>query len=150
MNRAPLSSMEPSRDDAAVKRVVELTGSGTDAVLECVGSAQSFNTALRVGRPGAVIGRVGLRHGAQIPAEATVHFAPAHTVQTTGCGVGESDHGARVVRIRLLPVAADRQVTRAVGSMSCRRLCRLVIPALYAYAPRTRSLSSANIRASTR
>ena len=52
---------------------MELTGSGADAVLECVGSAQSFNTALRVGRPGAVIGRVGLPHGVQIPADTTFY-----------------------------------------------------------------------------
>ncbi|MGN0103515.1 zinc-dependent alcohol dehydrogenase family protein [Bifidobacterium thermacidophilum] len=63
----------PERDDAAVARVMELTGSGADVVLECVGSAQSFNTALRVGRPGAVIGRVGLPHGVQIPADATFY-----------------------------------------------------------------------------
>ncbi|MFR0568804.1 zinc-dependent alcohol dehydrogenase family protein [Bifidobacterium apri] len=63
----------PERDDAAVARVMELTGSGADAVLECVGSAQSFNTALRVGRPGSVIGRVGLPHGVQIPADATFY-----------------------------------------------------------------------------
>ena len=63
----------PERDDAAVARVMELTGSGADAVLECVGSAQSFNTALRVGRPGSVVGRVGLPHGVQIPADTTFY-----------------------------------------------------------------------------
>lgn len=63
----------PERGDAAVARVMELTGAGADAVLECVGSAQSFDTALKVGRPGAVIGRVGLPHGVQLPAEATFY-----------------------------------------------------------------------------
>lgn len=63
----------PERGDAAVRRVMELTGDGADAVLECVGSAQSFDTALQVGRPGAVIGRVGLPHGVQVPAETTFY-----------------------------------------------------------------------------
>ena len=63
----------PERDDAAVRRIMELTGEGADAVLECVGSSQSFNTALQVGRPGAVIGRVGLPHDQQIPADATFY-----------------------------------------------------------------------------
>jgi Threonine dehydrogenase and related Zn-dependent dehydrogenases len=37
-------------------------GAGADAVLECVGTELSTETAMQVGRPGAVIGRVGLPH----------------------------------------------------------------------------------------
>ncbi|MHA8111341.1 zinc-binding dehydrogenase [Lactobacillaceae bacterium Melli_B4] len=52
------------RGDEAVAKVMELTnGAGADAVLECVGSELSTNTALQVARPGAHVGRVGLPHG---------------------------------------------------------------------------------------
>lgn len=51
------------RGDAAVKAIMDLTdGAGADAVLECVGTEQSTATAMKVGRPGAVVGRVGLPH----------------------------------------------------------------------------------------
>lgn len=51
----------PERGDEAVKRVLELTnGNGADSVLECVGTKQSIQTALQVGRPGAIVGRVGV------------------------------------------------------------------------------------------
>lgn len=45
-------------------------GDGADAVLECVGSAQSIETAVRVGRPGSVVGRVGVPHDAHIDVDA--------------------------------------------------------------------------------
>src|SRR5699024_1917003 len=49
--------------DEGVKKILELTnGFGADAVLECVGTELSTETALRVGRPGSVVGRVGLPH----------------------------------------------------------------------------------------
>lgn len=52
------------RGDEAVARVLELTdGYGADAVLECVGSEQSNDTAMKVARPGAIVGRVGLPQG---------------------------------------------------------------------------------------
>lgn len=50
----------PERGDEAVTKVMELTGSGADAVLECVGTEQSVDTAVKVGRPGAIVGRVGV------------------------------------------------------------------------------------------
>lgn len=51
------------RGDEAVKAIMDLTnGAGADAVLECVGTEQSTDTAMKVGRPGAVVGRVGLPH----------------------------------------------------------------------------------------
>ena len=51
------------RGDEAVRKIMELThGDGADAVLECVGTEQSTDTAMKVGRPGAIVGRVGLPH----------------------------------------------------------------------------------------
>ena len=51
------------RGDEAVKKIMDLTsGNGADSVLECVGTKQSTDTAMKVGRPGAIIGRVGLPH----------------------------------------------------------------------------------------
>ena len=49
------------RGDEAVARVLELTnGVGADATLECVGTAQSTETAFAVARAGSMIGRVGV------------------------------------------------------------------------------------------
>ena len=39
-----------------------LQEAGADAVLECVGSELSTETAMKVARPGAIVGRVGLPH----------------------------------------------------------------------------------------
>ncbi|MCF6160268.1 MAG: zinc-binding dehydrogenase [Furfurilactobacillus sp.] len=51
------------RGDDAVKKVMELTNNdGADAVLECVGTELSNETATQVARPGAIVGRVGLPH----------------------------------------------------------------------------------------
>ena len=51
------------RGDEAIQKIMELTnGAGADAVLECVGTEQSTDTAMKVGRPGSVVGRVGLPH----------------------------------------------------------------------------------------
>ena len=62
------------RDRAAVDRVLEMTGGyGADAVLECVGSKQSFDTAIGLVRRGGVIGRVGLPHDVEISAEGTFY-----------------------------------------------------------------------------
>ncbi|MDO4902727.1 MAG: zinc-binding dehydrogenase [Limosilactobacillus sp.] len=55
-----------ARGDDAVKEIMALTdGFGADAVLECVGTEQSIDTAMKVGRPGSVVGRVGLPHTAK-------------------------------------------------------------------------------------
>ena len=64
----------PERDQAAVDKVLEMTGGyGADAVLECVGSKQSFDTAIGLIRRGGVIGRVGLPHDVVISAEGTFY-----------------------------------------------------------------------------
>ena len=55
------------RGDEAVAQVLEMTdGYGADAVLECVGSALSNDTAMKVARAGAVVGRVGLPHDVEV------------------------------------------------------------------------------------
>lgn len=47
--------------------VLELTdGVGADAVLECVGTEQSMDTAIAVARAGATVGYVGLPHGVDL------------------------------------------------------------------------------------
>lgn len=52
-----------SRGDEAVSEVLALTnGAGADAVLECVGTELSNETAMQVCRPGGIVGRVGLPH----------------------------------------------------------------------------------------
>lgn len=42
-------------------------GVGADAVLECVGTDQSMQTAFAIARPGAMVGYVGVPHGVEVP-----------------------------------------------------------------------------------
>lgn len=57
----------PERGEAAVAKVLSMTaGAGVDAVLECVGSEQSLQTAIAVARPGAIVGCVGVPHQNEI------------------------------------------------------------------------------------
>jgi threonine dehydrogenase-like Zn-dependent dehydrogenase len=56
------------RGDEAVQAIMELTeGVGVDATLECVGTGQSFETAIAVARPGSMVGYVGIPHGVELP-----------------------------------------------------------------------------------
>ncbi|CUR60063.1 Alcohol dehydrogenase, zinc-binding domain protein [metagenome] len=56
------------RGDEATQRVAEITGGvGADAVLECVGTNQSIETAFAVARPGATVGFVGAPHDVVLP-----------------------------------------------------------------------------------
>lgn len=48
------------RGTAAVERVRELTGGGAGHVVEAVGSAGSFETAIAAARPGGTVGHVGV------------------------------------------------------------------------------------------
>ncbi|ETA73553.1 alcohol dehydrogenase catalytic domain-containing protein [Ligilactobacillus equi] len=58
------------RGEEGIKKLLEITNGGADAVLECVGTEMSSDEAMKVGRPGSIIGRVGLPHGSKIdPAE---------------------------------------------------------------------------------
>lgn len=51
------------RGDDAIAKVMALTNqAGADAVLECVGTELSNETAMKSARPGAIVGRVGLPH----------------------------------------------------------------------------------------
>jgi len=63
-----------ARGDAAVKQLKALTdGYGADAVLECVGTADSTTTAFAIARAGAIVGRVGVPHDAEVDAEGTFY-----------------------------------------------------------------------------
>lgn len=55
------------RGPEGVARVLELTkGIGADAVLECVGTAESMDQALACSRPGGTVGYVGVPHGVSL------------------------------------------------------------------------------------
>jgi threonine dehydrogenase-like Zn-dependent dehydrogenase len=61
------SDIVVERDDEGISRVKALTDQiGADAVLECVGTAQSMKQALAIARPGSMIGYVGVPHGVQL------------------------------------------------------------------------------------
>ena len=54
--------------DEAVQAIMELTaGVGVDATLECVGTSESFATAIAIARPGSMVGYVGIPHGVELP-----------------------------------------------------------------------------------
>jgi threonine dehydrogenase-like Zn-dependent dehydrogenase len=56
------------RGEEAEEAVREITGGvGADAVLECVGTGQSMDTAFAVARPGSTVGFVGVPHGVELP-----------------------------------------------------------------------------------
>jgi threonine dehydrogenase-like Zn-dependent dehydrogenase len=58
------------RGDEGVAAIKDLTdGIGADAVLECVGTAESMTQALRSARPGGFVGYVGVPHGVNLPGE---------------------------------------------------------------------------------
>jgi threonine dehydrogenase-like Zn-dependent dehydrogenase len=58
------------RGDDGIARIKDLTdGVGADAVLECVGTAESMTQALRSTRPGGYVGCVGVPHGITLDGE---------------------------------------------------------------------------------
>jgi alcohol dehydrogenase len=62
------------RGEAGAKAVAELLGGiGADAVLECVGTKESTETAFAIARAGAIVGRVGVPHDARVDAEGTFY-----------------------------------------------------------------------------
>ncbi|WP_376793988.1 zinc-dependent alcohol dehydrogenase family protein [Thermogemmatispora sp.] len=62
------------RGEAAVEAILKLTdGVGADAALECVGTNEANQTAFACVRPGAIVGRVGVPHEVEIPAETTFY-----------------------------------------------------------------------------
>jgi threonine dehydrogenase-like Zn-dependent dehydrogenase len=69
------SDIVSERGEAAVERVLELTGGlGAHSVLECVGLGASTETALRIARAGGAVGRVGLPQDATIPVAVPTFF----------------------------------------------------------------------------
>jgi threonine dehydrogenase-like Zn-dependent dehydrogenase len=55
------------RADEGIDRILELTrGIGADSVLECVGTHESMQQAVRVTRPGGSVGYVGVPHGVML------------------------------------------------------------------------------------
>jgi len=59
------------RGDEGVARIRELTrGVGADAVLECVGTQESMQQAIRSTRPGGTVGYVGVPHGVELDVQA--------------------------------------------------------------------------------
>jgi len=62
------------RGEAAVKQLLGLTdGYGADAVLECVGTKESYETSFAIARPGSIVGRVGVPHGVQVDGQETFY-----------------------------------------------------------------------------
>jgi alcohol dehydrogenase len=68
------SEIITARGDGAVQELRTLTdGYGADAVLECVGTAESTETAFAVAKAGAIVGRVGVPHDVAVDAEGTFY-----------------------------------------------------------------------------
>ncbi len=66
------------RGDAGIERVKELTkGIGADSVLECVGTQESMQQAIRSARPGGYVSYVGVPHGVELDG-AGLFFASVH------------------------------------------------------------------------
>lgn len=66
------------RGDDGVARIKEMTGGiGADSVLECVGTQESMQQAIRSTRPGGHIGYVGVPHGVQLDGQ-PLFFANVH------------------------------------------------------------------------
>ncbi|MGB3761910.1 MAG: zinc-dependent alcohol dehydrogenase family protein [Ornithinimicrobium sp.] len=56
------------RGEEGVAAITEMTGGvGADAVLECVGTKESMETAFAILRPGGTVGFVGVPHDVEIP-----------------------------------------------------------------------------------
>jgi alcohol dehydrogenase len=62
------------RGEEGVEQLKRLTdGFGADAVLECVGTKDSADTAFAIAAPGAIVGRVGVPHDVELDAEGTFY-----------------------------------------------------------------------------
>ncbi len=68
------------RGAEGVKRIRELTRNvGADSVLECVGTQESMDQAIRCARPGAMVGYVGVPHAVQLDGQG-MFFAQVGTM----------------------------------------------------------------------
>jgi threonine dehydrogenase-like Zn-dependent dehydrogenase len=66
------------RGDEGVARIKELTkGLGADSVLECVGTQQSMQQAIKSTRPGGYVGYVGVPHGVALDGQ-QLFFSEIH------------------------------------------------------------------------
>ena len=91
------------RGDAGVAQIRALTNNvGADSVLECVGTQESMQQAIRSARPGAMIGYVGVPHGVELDGQ-SLFFS-----QTGMLG------GPAPVR-RFLPHLMDLVLSRAIN-----------------------------------
>lgn len=58
----------PERGDQVIEQIMEITdGVGADHVLECVGTDDAMQTAIRAARPGGGVGFVGVPHDVESP-----------------------------------------------------------------------------------
>ncbi len=90
------------RGEEGIAKIKALTGGiGADSVLECVGTAESMQQAIRVTRPGGMIGYVGVPHGVELDGQ-TLFFS-----QTGMLG------GPAPVR-RFLPKLLELIITRQI------------------------------------
>ena len=98
-----------ARGDDAVQQLLDLTdGFGADAVLECVGTADATATAFAIAAAGAIVGRVGVPHDAEVDAEGTFY---------RNVGMRGGPAPARAVPARPAPAGARRRrSTRARSS----------------------------------
>ncbi|KQV25849.1 zinc-dependent alcohol dehydrogenase family protein [Yonghaparkia sp. Root332] len=88
------------RGDEGIERIQALTdGLGADAVLECVGTAESMDQAIRSARPGGRVGYVGVSSGG---AE-----LPIRTLFGTNVGVAGGIAPVRNYVEQLLPLVLD-------------------------------------------
>jgi threonine dehydrogenase-like Zn-dependent dehydrogenase len=90
------------RGEQAVEAVCDLTdGNGADQVVECVGTTESFDTALKLAQPGSTVGYVGLPHGVNIQLASL--FA-------RNIGIAGGVAPARHYLPELLPLVLDRSI----------------------------------------
>jgi threonine dehydrogenase-like Zn-dependent dehydrogenase len=91
------------RGDAGIKHIKEMfDGIGPDCVLECVGTAESMDQAIRSARPGGIVGYVGVPNGG---AE-----LPIRTLFNTNVGVNGGVAPVRNYIQELLPEVLDHRI----------------------------------------
>jgi hypothetical protein len=97
------TAIVPERGDEGVARLKEMFGGiGPDIVLECVGTKQSMDQALRSARPGGQIGFVGLPAGGP--------EVPVRQLYTTNVGVRGGMASVRPYVDQLLPEVLDKTI----------------------------------------
>lgn len=93
----------PERGEAGIERIKAMfDGVGADCVLECVGTAESMDQAVRSTRPGGVVGYVGVPNGG---AELSIR-----TMFDTNVGVRGGVAPVRNYVEELLPEVLDRRI----------------------------------------